>query len=246
MKFELDNALLSDLLFHMENQDGIFLLDTEKGIVVDGQKPDHRFIALPNWTPSDGFRLMEMFVSTCKNPIARQELSDALNQSKGVFRAFKNVIEQYPEISKQWFYFKEQKMKAEVIVWYNGLREEWGLEPIGEEPEDNSSLIMEDFVFKQKDCSDCEMCFTAESADGETAGCICAVKDESGLYINKLEVNEKYKGMGLGKTLLSKFLEKTEGKTVTIELPVKSEFFARSLRLEGFRAVSYKFKRDHE
>jgi ribosomal protein S18 acetylase RimI-like enzyme len=39
-------------------------------------------------------------------------------------------------------------MKREVIKWYNGLREEWGLEKIGTEPEDTEDLVTEDFSFR--------------------------------------------------------------------------------------------------
>ena len=253
MKFELDDTLIDDIIFQMENQGGYFMLDTQEGQVVsadfyDGDDaPDfddnERFIDIPDWSSNDGFRLMEKFANTCKSPIIRQELSKALNRHKGVFRAFRDVLEQYPETEKQWYVFKDREMKKEVIDWYNGLREEWGLEPIGEEPEDNSALVLEDFVIKQEPCPESEICFVAKSAASadETAGCICAVKDETGLRINKLEVNEKFRGMGLGKTLLSKLIEKIDGKTIKIDLPAESEFFARALHLEGFRPLSQKF-----
>jgi len=254
MKFELDDILMENILFHMENKEGHYLIDTLERQIhdVDDYSLDidfedkNRFIDLPVWTSAEGFRLMEKYTASLNNPILRQELTDALNSKKGVFRAFKNRLEEHPQALKQWFAYKKQKLKQKVLLWYNSMREEWGLEPIGEEPEDTSLLVMEDFVFRQEPCTDCEICFTAESADGENAGCICAIKTETGLNINKLEVNKKYQGMGLGKTLLSKLLEKTEEKTITIEVPVESEFFARSLHLEGFKMVSYKFKRGHD
>ena len=152
MRFELDNILTDEILFHMENQDGEFLLDTHEGKIID--KNDNEvdgecFIALPEWSSSDGYRIMEKFTAGLKNPIARQELSSALNRNKGVFRSFKDTLEQYPEIEKLWFRFKEREMKNIVVNWYNALREEWGLEPIGAEPEDTSSLVLEDFVLRE-------------------------------------------------------------------------------------------------
>jgi GNAT superfamily N-acetyltransferase len=39
-------------------------------------------------------------------------------------------------------------MKREILRWYNGLREEWGLERIGGEPEDTGDLVLEDFRFR--------------------------------------------------------------------------------------------------
>ena len=159
MRFELDNALMDDILFNMENQEGEFLLDTSEGQVIDinnndyGEEPDYndggRFLALPEWSPKDGFRLMGKFTAGLKNPVLRHELSLALSRNKGVFRFFKNVLEQYPETEKLWFSYKEREMKREVLAWYNVLREEWGLQPIGGEPEDTSSLILEDFILRE-------------------------------------------------------------------------------------------------
>ena len=288
MQFELDNVLIEDILFHMENQDGEFLLDTQEGVVVNTNddffdddedadySDDERYISLPEWGSPDGYRLMETFASSLKNPVLRQELDLALNRNKGVFRAFKNVLEQYPETEKMWFKYKEQKMKEEVIAWYNSLREEWGLEPVGSEPEDTSSLVLEDFILRNGNNSDSEnvlalhklcikekedhvsdifeklnpsefpgdYCYVAESASGDFAGYIYAVKDiTSSLHINALEVIPEYRGMGLGKTLLSKLLEKAESRdlTITIDLPASADFFSRSLHLEGFKPAVQRF-----
>jgi predicted GNAT family acetyltransferase len=250
MRFELDDTLIDDILFHMENQDGDFVLDSQTGQVVDIFENDlieetddeeGRFIDLPDWNSNDGYRLMERFAASLKNPVARQELSNALNRNKGVFRAFRDVLEQYPEIEKSWFIYKEQKMKNEVICWYNSLREEWGLEPIGIEPEDNSSVVLEDFIIREIN----EYSLISETADGELAGTITAALNDEILHINKLEVTHKYRGMGLGKTLLAKLLEKADEQKldVTIDLPVEMDFFARSLLLENFKPNVQRFVR---
>jgi len=252
MRFELDNALMDDILFYMENQDSDFLLDTHEGCVVDVnfnefmENPDYddteRYIALPEWEPKDGYRLMEKFTSSLKNPVLRQELSESLNKSKGVFRAFRDVLEQYPGTEKMWFTFKEQKMKNEVISWFNSLREEWGLEPIGAEPEDTISLVLEDFIIRE---GESDFYFIAESADGEIAGSINAVYDGSILQINAFEVKNEYRGMGIGKTLLSKVIEKADEKKidVSIDIPAETDFFSRSLLLENFKPSMQRFVR---
>jgi ribosomal protein S18 acetylase RimI-like enzyme len=279
MRFELDNALTDEILFYMENQDGEFLLDTKEAVVVDIHNndfdDDERFIPLPQWSSNDGYRLMENFAAKLKNPVVRQELSAALNRNKGVFRSFRNVLEQYPEAEKMWFNFKEKKMKDEVTAWYNSLREEWGLEPLGVEPEDNSSLVLEDFILREGKTSDLEnaaalhklcieqkrddpafsvyeemnpfvfpgdLCITAENPSGDFCGFINAVKDSPfHLRICQLEVQSEYRGMGLGKTLLEKFLEKTGEKIITIDLPKDTDFFSRTLYLENFKPFSQKF-----
>ncbi|MCL2721922.1 MAG: GNAT family N-acetyltransferase [Treponema sp.] len=255
MKFELDNILTDEIVFFMENQDGNFLFDLQELHVVDIHKNNYinetdfsdeqRFVTLPSWDSNDGFRLMEKFTSNLKNPVIRQELSDALDRNKGVFRAFRDILRQYPETEKYWFSFKEQEMKSEVVNWYNALREEWGLEPIGFEPEDNSSLVLEDFIFKK---GEKEYYLISETASGESAGCISADFDPGNkmiLHINNLEVNPNYRGMGLGKTLLAKLLEKADKNNldVTIDLPVETDYFSRSLLLENFKPVIQRYIR---
>jgi ribosomal protein S18 acetylase RimI-like enzyme len=285
MRFELDNTILNEILFYMENQDSEFLLDTQEVIIVDIHNNDYkddvdftnerRFISLPRWSSVDGYRLMETFAAKLKNHIVSQELSAALNRSKKVFRSFRNVLEQYPETEKMWFSYKEQKMKDEVITWYNSLREEWGLEPFGIEPEDNLSLVLEDFTLREGNKTDCEnaaalhklcieerkseifsalfeetnpfifpgdFCVIVENPAGDFCGFISAVAD-SGFHfrICQLEIKSEYRGMGLGKTLLAKLLEKTGGKNITIDLPENFSFFSRALLLENFTPFMQSF-----
>jgi len=170
MKFELTETLIDDILFAMEDQDGEYYLDTVEGMVAGGMDGLHsyleevdeedidlddedgeggdRFISLPEWDSASGFRLMERFISGFRNPMIREELTSALSRGKGVFRAFKNALSHHPEAEKLWFTFKEREMKREIVRWYNGLREEWGLEKIGEEPEETGDLVLEDFRFR--------------------------------------------------------------------------------------------------
>ena len=172
MQFELTEELIDNILFFMEDQDGDFYVDTVKGMVVDlmgdfeadidedfDEEIDSdieestvndkdRYIDLPQWESADGFGLMENFTAGLKNALIRKELRYALGQGRGVFRAFKDTLGKYPEVEKLWFSYKENEMKKEIITWYNGLREEWGLEKIGMEPEDTGDLVLEDFRFR--------------------------------------------------------------------------------------------------
>ncbi|MCL2277421.1 MAG: GNAT family N-acetyltransferase [Treponema sp.] len=262
MSFDLDKLLINEILFFMENQDGEFSLDTVKRKIIDTRKEppindnsgnllkdENRFISLPEWDSNDGYRLMEKFAHDQKSPLIREELSDALNKKKGVFRAYRNVLSRYPEAEKKWLSYKECEMKNEIIAWYNVLREEWGLEPVGSEPEDNLSLILEDFIIRKR--TD-EYTFTAETANGDNAGYVNAnlfeVNQKKSLYINCIEVDPAYRGMGIGKALLSKTLEiaDKEKLDVFIDLPSGMEFFSRSLHLENFEPVSRKFVRKRE
>ncbi|MDR2901216.1 MAG: GNAT family N-acetyltransferase [Treponema sp.] len=151
MQFELDKIMIDSILFFMEDQNDTFVIDTQTTEVVsldeiDGDDDDtERYINLPEWDSSNGFKLMERFAVSFKNPPIKKALTKALDQGKGVFRAFKNVLTDHPEAEKLWYAFKEQEMRKHITRWYNSLREKWGLEKIGDEPEETDDLILEDF-----------------------------------------------------------------------------------------------------
>jgi len=270
MQFELTEALLDDILFSMEDQEGDFYIDCREGVVVNmddcgddiNNDEEDRFIGLPEWDSSSGFRLMERFAAAFRNPLIRNELCVALNRGKGVFRAFKNVLTTHPEAEKLWFSFKEREMKREAVRWYNGLREEWGLKKIGLEPEETADLVLEDFRFRElRDVDraaaeelhnlcignsipdftreDAESTFSlvAETGHNEFAGYITSDHKNGDLFIHALEVRPEYRGLGIGKALLGHLLEKTKQTGITgiyIDLPAESEGFSRVLVREGF------------
>jgi len=283
MQFELSSALIDEILFFMEDQDGEFLVDTQEGLVIsaddegfDGDAEEGRYISLPEWDSSEGFRMMEHFTATLRNALVREELSAALDRGRGVFRAFKNTLVRYPETEKLWFAYKEREMKRTVISWYNALRESWGLELIGEEPEDITGLTLEDFYFREgssadmphaeklhKDCIQgdtgvlsCEwvfpgdICFVALTAGGEFAGYVSAQKmSDALLRICALETEQEYRGLGLGKTLITRLLEKADSlniSNVIIDLPAGQEFFSRALLREEFKHRVTRFCRDQQ
>jgi GNAT superfamily N-acetyltransferase len=300
MQFELTEAVIDEILFFMEDQSGDFMLDTQEGIVLstddeefDNEADDDRYVSLPDWSPSDGFRLMERFAAGLRNALVREELSAALDRGRGVFRAFKDTLAQYPEAEKLWFSYKDREMKHEVISWYNSLRESWGLELIGEEPEDIIGLVLEDFRFRQGTTQDndkalelhrvCleeyndtynytydnesismgewvfpgDLCFIAETAGGEFAGYISAVRSgaikssetaqgSEVLRICALEVQAEYRGLGLGKTLIARLLEKADSEKIAriiIDLPAGQEHFSRALLRENFKPGVQRFYR---
>jgi GNAT superfamily N-acetyltransferase len=282
MQFELNPALIDEILFFMEDQDGEFLVDTREGIVIsaddeefDYDADEDRYISLPEWDSSGGFRLMEHFTSTLHNALVREELSAALDRGRGVFRAFKNTLVRYPETEKLWFAYKEREMKRVVIAWYNALRESWGLQMIGEEPEDIAGLAFEDFCFREGSESDrleaeklhqsCirggaevlsdmggwvfpgDISFVALTAGGEFAGYISAqMMQDNLLRICALEAEQEYRGLGLGKTLISMLLDKADSRNIAnviIDLPSEQEFFSRALLRESFKPCVIRYCR---
>ena len=302
MQFELPDALMDDILFAMEDQMGDFMLDTMEAVVVGGidgwdfleinldevdEEGGLRYIALPGWASSDGFRLMEQFAAKLRNPIVRQELTSALGQGRGVFRAFKDTLARYPEAEKFWFSFKDSEMKKEIVSWYNALREEWGLEKIGMEPEETVDLVLEDFRIRpfhsedilqaeelHRQCLDeykntliqnldgfsldgllsqaqamlretsadsrelIESGLVADSVAGQMAGYVSFKSDGRVLYVQRLEVRLEFRGLGVGKALLSRLLESIDPEEidqVLFDLPVGAESFSRVLHRESFK-----------
>ena len=296
MRFDLSPALIDEILYVMEDQGGDFLLDIREGIVLNatdddgppfaGESDCERYIALPKWGPPDGFRLMGRFTAGLRNTPVRQELSAALDRGKGVFRAFKDTLARYPETEKLWFAYKDGEMKRKVLVWYNALRESWGLELIGEEPEDIAGLALEDFRFREgtpedamparelhescavesRDAQDTgettadvlagmgdwvfpgDMSFVAETAGGDFAGYVCAVRPcETALRICAVEVQGEYRGLGLGKSLVARVLERADERgipQVTIDLPSGQEYFSRVLLREFFKPCIQRYIRN--
>ncbi|MDR2376597.1 MAG: GNAT family N-acetyltransferase [Treponema sp.] len=314
MQFELSEALIGDLLFSMEDQMGDFYLDTKEGVIIgnegiedneydefdDVKEDGDRYISLPAWDSTDGFRLMEHFTAGLRSPALRNELLGALNQGKGVFRSFKDTIARYPETEKLWFIYKEQGMRREILRWYNGLREEWGLERIGGEPEETGDLILEDFRFRlsketdreaaaalhrvcidelrayaaehnagtaetpaflaleQPDgwawCFPGDLALTAETGNGDFAAYTAALRRGGTLYIHALEVQPQYRGLGIGKSLLSRCIEEArrrfagspgpEGKVliqIVIDLPAGSEGFSQALFRDSFNPCMVRY-----
>ena len=171
--FELDEAVIDEIIFAMENQDSDAMVHIETGAVImyseAADEPQELLegnpellVPIPEWTSADGFRLMEAFAGGIGDPVARIELLGMLSRGRGVFRAFKNTLEQYPEIERRWFEYKHAAMGRRVTEWYDELREASGLARLGPEPEDDTDLILGDFNIRKTGRAawqDCETLF---------------------------------------------------------------------------------------
>lgn len=140
--FELREALIRQILFAMENQNVRYLIDTEKGVLIqeelvppeerpDTQTDPHgRYQDLPAWKSADGFFLMERFLTEIHEPILRDQLQMILLSGNRVFRRFKDTIRESPEIQRRYYRFKYLAMRDVVLEWYNSLRELAGLDTL--------------------------------------------------------------------------------------------------------------------
>ena len=151
MTFALTESLVNEIIAALENQEQQFLVDAAQNKLIsktDGLKGDDESLyELPEWDSASGFKLREDFVSNLNSPLAHQALQEVLHSGRGVFRNFRNVIKDYPEVEKKWHIYKNNKMMCYINNWYNNLREIWGLEKLDYVPESDDSLIHDDFSF---------------------------------------------------------------------------------------------------
>jgi GNAT superfamily N-acetyltransferase len=244
----LTSEVIDNIIFWMEDQSGSFVINIQTGDILNvddapwDQVSGDDWVDLPEWGPANGFGIMENFTASLKNPPAQKTLAVALNRGKGVFRAFKDAIAEFPEVEKMWFAYKEKELKKTVRAWYAGLCEEHGIQKIGEEPEETEELINEDFQFaveKEKK----SVTIVVRNALDKQAGRILANISGKRLAVEELFVEEAFRGLGLGEELLKKLLAEYEDMTVTIDLPIESGAFSRVLLRENFTPQLTRFER---
>lgn len=61
------------------------------------------------------YEIVEEFIGTLSDEEVREELFEAI-QGRGAFRRFKDGIREH-DVEKQWYEFKEKKIKELVIEW---------------------------------------------------------------------------------------------------------------------------------
>ena len=75
----LTDEFLYQMIFCMEDQANEYCLDLKEGTLVQEEfieqrkeEEPQRFLEIPQWFPSDGFRTMEKFVSTLRKSVYRE------------------------------------------------------------------------------------------------------------------------------------------------------------------------------
>ncbi len=155
--FELNRDVVDDIIFAMEDQDGAWMVEVDSGHLIaraeacdEGEQvdlPRPETVPVPDWSPREGFKMMEGFASRVRQPTARRALQEALAHGRGVFKAFKAALVPYPEIERSFRENKSSVMGRVIREWYDDLREAKGLERLGTEPEDPSDLIASDLGY---------------------------------------------------------------------------------------------------
>jgi GNAT superfamily N-acetyltransferase len=143
--FELTEKAVEQIVFAMEDQETAAVVDLSTGEVLPAEGHEgESYAAPPVWSSREGFRLMEEFLSSVRQPSARRELSAALGRGRGVFKAFKATLAEYEELERAFRDYKIRAMRRTIAIWYDDLREARGLERLGPEPEETSELLSSD------------------------------------------------------------------------------------------------------
>lgn len=164
---QLTKELIDQIIFGMENQEHEFFLDLAQMVVLKDEDIDDfdaslenpdlpRFLDLPQWQSLDGFHLMELFVHKLHNPLAKVELQRILQSGKGVFRQFKDLLYQYPEVAKRWYRFKDQHMHRLITEWFATTMETYGIDFDAPDYEDTEELLLNDFALHLGTLADLE------------------------------------------------------------------------------------------
>lgn len=148
------DELLYQLVFSMEDQDNEYVLDLGTGEIVfasrSHKEQPERYLPLPPWRPADGFRTMEKFVASLRNPLYREQLRSILQSGKGVFRQFKDALHQTPPLERLWYYFKDKEIMNVISLWYEKQDEAIRLSRLEIEQEDDArDLLLSDFTIVQ-------------------------------------------------------------------------------------------------
>jgi hypothetical protein len=154
MMFELSATVLERIIFAMEDQTKSMLIDLESGELVPRDSAtvpadSERLVAPPEWTPADGFKLMESFCSKVRNVEIKHALMRALSHGKGVFKAFRTVLAASPEDDLLFREFKNARLRRYVESWVDDQREALGLARLGPEPEEFPDLVDEEFTVEK-------------------------------------------------------------------------------------------------
>ena len=150
--FELGEKAVEQIVFAMEDQEVASVVDLETGEVLpEAEHSGEGYVKPPAWSSREGFKLMEDFLASVRQPSARRELSAALARGRGVFKAFKAVLAENVELERAFRDFKIRAMHRTIAVWYDDLREARGLERLGPEPEETAELVLSDLEIELLD-----------------------------------------------------------------------------------------------
>lgn len=128
--------LLSDLVdaYDMSDPEAVFFIDKRTGKIVFHINEDYvndpenerlgkeleenpeNFIAIPEKESREEYMWMKWFTESVADENLKEKLFIALD-GRGAFRRFKNVLYGYPDDRKQWFAYREERIKEKLLEW---------------------------------------------------------------------------------------------------------------------------------
>jgi len=90
--------------------------DSDKCNLLQVENDSGRFVLIDPVKSEESFGIMEDFVSTLPDDLIKDRLSSALSKRKP-FRHFKDVLNDFPEVQKEWYKFHEEEMKKIAYEW---------------------------------------------------------------------------------------------------------------------------------
>ncbi len=261
-----NDQILSEIIFGMENQDVDYMLDIGTGnLYSDGfddvePSSEDNLVELPPWTSSDGYQLMVSFTNSCQDPVLRQRLSDELiSRQRGVFRRFRDVLSENPDVLKQWYDFKDRRMKSYIKSWYRSRFSD-SADEVADEGDLSEGALLSDFEVVHLDSPDdyCMAlidsyvnddpvrrkvmeCFGSKEAfevvcGGKACGALVyeRVQDRAVIILYYIEEQDRENGLfGLMFDLFNRELERKGIVKVSMPFPDGSQFLKHMLSEHG-------------
>jgi len=149
LRLHVTEEILERVVFGMENQKDRLFLDPSDGLLRPEKDDDGSLIPLPDWGPTDGYRLMDGFTGSLPDTAFRERLVDILHSGSGVFRNFKDALKERPELEGLWRRYKKREMRKTALSWLSRWSEALALEALGPEPEDWDQLSSVEFIIRE-------------------------------------------------------------------------------------------------
>lgn len=152
-RFQITENIFDSVVYSMENQDEQLYLNISNG-EFQNYDDDTSLIPLPEWNSNDGYRLMEHFTQMLPDTPFSRRLKDILSSGKGVFRRFKDTLQEKPELLDWWRRYKDYQMRKTAREWFSEWSQAIDLDSLDPEPEDWDDLPLSEFVFRQAEGDD--------------------------------------------------------------------------------------------
>lgn len=120
---EVVDALEEEELLQSLPEWELKLVDLAKDIL----SGNPRYVEIPIKWSREAFNDILEFAEKISDQKIRERIHLTV-RGKGAFRKFKDILQEYPEIEKEWHRFKYEREKKEVLDWLESL----GIEPIEE------------------------------------------------------------------------------------------------------------------